>query len=70
MSIQLQMFYGKGIVDIQNQVDEWINIDESLGLDIKWTEMSINHDPRTDQQQIIIAVWYEMDINKKDKEHG
>jgi len=65
MSLKLQMFQGRNIVDVQNAVMEWINIEETTGLTIKHSETSMVLDPVDRKITIVISVWYETVIEEK-----
>ena len=64
MSLQLQMFQAETIVDIQNAVNEWINIEETRGLEINYSETTMAFDPNLNHPIIIISVWYETVIEE------
>ena len=69
MALSLKMFEGKTIIDIQNAVNEWINIKESDGLNIKREQIGVAFDSLHQQPLIIMSVWYETVI-KKEENHG
>ena len=61
----LQMFQAEKIDDLQTSVEEWINIIEPQGLNIKWTELTSLYDAAVMKPVITMALWYTTDIEKK-----
>ncbi len=64
MPLQLQMMQGKTIVEVQNAVNEWINIEETKGLEISFSETAMVLDPGSNKPIIVISIWYETVIEE------